>query len=298
MLTTLIILNPAAGGKLAKQTLPALQSYLSEKQVDFAIYTTQKACDLEGIREALQKYPSRYISIVGGDGTLHEVLNSSPEVFKRVWHIIPCGRANNFARSFYGALLEPSFFFDRITDPLPFQIDTVKMNDLLFLGGIGLGLGARVHHTMKNVFFRNLSGKIAYSLVILLNLIKPKILRFQISEPANNLLDMPQKKIIAIEILKATHVGMGYQVFDEIKLNNRLMRCAFFTKSRMIPRLQIFRKLDDGRYNKHPEALHFKDLNVFRFTTDVPQIFHADGEIYCDQEFNFSIYSTPLSILI
>lgn len=298
LLTTLIIVNPAAGKGLAKTTLTKLQAYLEDKQVDFAVYITQKAGDNNGIREALRRNPSKFLSVLGGDGTLHEVINSSPMVFSRIWHIIPCGIANNFARSFYGALLEPSFFFDRITDPLAFQIDVGRLNHLMFLGGVGLGMGARVHDALKHSVFRHLSGRIAFSLVMISNLINPEVLKFDLTPTSDQLPDFERKKFIAIEILKSPYVGKGYQLFDDIKMNNQLLRCSFFTKAKMIPRFKIYKKLDEGSFNKAPEAVFSIDLPAFKFKTLTPQIFHADGEIYHGQSFEFSIHPTPLSILI
>ena len=71
----LVVLNPNAGGQLAERIWPSIQQELKQEGFIFELVTTQKklhAVELvsKGIKNGFRKIIS-----IGGDGTLHEVVN-------------------------------------------------------------------------------------------------------------------------------------------------------------------------------------------------------------------------------
>ena len=99
------IVNPSAGGKNGKKMMKVLHQLtkrLDERQIDYAIHIGKELKSSREKTKELIKNGATDIIAVGGDGTLHEVINGFSD-FERVnLGIIPCGTGNDFARQFGG----------------------------------------------------------------------------------------------------------------------------------------------------------------------------------------------------
>ncbi|MBN2262319.1 MAG: acylglycerol kinase family protein, partial [Prolixibacteraceae bacterium] len=71
----LVVLNPNAGGKSAKEQWPAIKSEL--KKQGFSFDTSKTKHRNHAIQIVQEKIARGYrnIIVIGGDGTLHEVVN-------------------------------------------------------------------------------------------------------------------------------------------------------------------------------------------------------------------------------
>jgi diacylglycerol kinase family enzyme len=70
-----LIANPSAGRGGAARALPRIESVLTEKNLAYRVVrTTHPGHATEAARQALNN-GERYLVAVGGDGTVHEVVN-------------------------------------------------------------------------------------------------------------------------------------------------------------------------------------------------------------------------------
>jgi len=91
---TAIITNPVAGNGRGQRYAEALEQALRQRGLDVALHITAKAGDgqqLAGVIDA------DCVAVVGGDGTVHEVLNGLGERRIRL-AILPAGSVNGVAR--------------------------------------------------------------------------------------------------------------------------------------------------------------------------------------------------------
>ncbi|MCX7829512.1 MAG: diacylglycerol kinase family lipid kinase [Acidobacteria bacterium] len=93
---TAIIFNPAAG-RASQKKINFAVDFLSKKQVNPVLFTTEKKFDAENISERCLKENYKKIIIAGGDGTINEAIQ--PIVFSKCTiGILPLGTANVLAR--------------------------------------------------------------------------------------------------------------------------------------------------------------------------------------------------------
>lgn len=99
------VVNPKAGGGRVAQEWPLLSATLREKKVSFdEVFTTHRYHAVELVIYAL-KMGYRKIIAVGGDGTLHEVVNglfhqTAVPVSDITLAVLPAGSGNDWARMY------------------------------------------------------------------------------------------------------------------------------------------------------------------------------------------------------
>ena len=94
------IVNPIAGGKhgrKTRKTVSIIETVLKEKNIEYKIHVTRYKGHAKDIASAIIDKGATDVIVVGGDGTLHEVINGFSN-FERVnLGLIPCGTGNDFA---------------------------------------------------------------------------------------------------------------------------------------------------------------------------------------------------------
>ncbi|WP_373841689.1 diacylglycerol kinase family protein [Limosilactobacillus sp.] len=154
-----IIINPIAGNGYAKSAWPAVHQALDQAQIDYDYRFTKRAGQATyfATKLAEKSQPTNTVVIaMGGDGTLHEVLNGLLKTAKKhqtsrlPLAYIPAGTGNDFARA-YGIILDPVKALQQIlaTDhPQVINIghyrDAIKNQDHYFLNNVGIGFDAAI----------------------------------------------------------------------------------------------------------------------------------------------------------
>ena len=100
-----LIANPSAGRGTAARALPRIESVLNQANLGYRIVrTTHPGHATEAARQALRD-GERYLVAVGGDGTVHEVVNGmvengGPLAADAVLGVVAAGSGCDFVRSF------------------------------------------------------------------------------------------------------------------------------------------------------------------------------------------------------
>lgn len=94
-----IVNHTSATGK-CRNVLKKVIASLSEKGTEYKLYRTEYKGHASEIAEKLSKLPDEKVTIIviGGDGTINEVLNGITDFEKVRLGIIPAGSGNDFAR--------------------------------------------------------------------------------------------------------------------------------------------------------------------------------------------------------
>ena len=145
------IVNSTGGSGRAARQWQKLESILREENVDCEILPTEKAGDARRYADALTAVRSEEINlvVVGGDGTINEVLNGIRDFSKVRFAVIPSGSGNDFAHGL-GSYAKPETALRRIlTSTETRQVDlgavSVPGNENHIFGiSAGLGLDAIV----------------------------------------------------------------------------------------------------------------------------------------------------------
>lgn len=98
-----VIVNPAAGGARARRRWPALRAALERRGIPFTAALTTAPGQAQELAVDAVSTGARSLLVVGGDGSLHEVINGlwarGPDALQRtVVAVAPCGSGNDWAR--------------------------------------------------------------------------------------------------------------------------------------------------------------------------------------------------------
>lgn len=151
-----IIVNPQAGSGRAKQVWQQLQAKLNELNINYHAVLTRQHGHAVDLAERIARHASNeqsqlIVMVVGGDGTLHEVLNGLIKGGKDLpLAYIPAGSGNDFARG-YGISTDPLTALDQILNaqqPTYINIghyyEAIKQENGYFLNNLGIGFDAAI----------------------------------------------------------------------------------------------------------------------------------------------------------
>jgi diacylglycerol kinase family enzyme len=156
------VINPKAGGKdgkKIKKALPKIEKRLIERGVNYVFHMTKQPNQATELAQMLIKQGATDIVVIGGDGTLHEVINGFSD-FERVnLGIIPCGTGNDFA-SALRIPLNPVDALDVILDSTPKFTDFMQMPTVRGFNVIGTGIDVDV---LKRYRAKKRKSKLSYT---------------------------------------------------------------------------------------------------------------------------------------
>lgn len=92
-----IISNPTAGKRGNKYCLELAKSVFDEAGAEYSVYETTKPGEAQEIAKRLTENGATELVVVGGDGTLHEVLNGIVDPTVCRLGLVPAGTGNDFA---------------------------------------------------------------------------------------------------------------------------------------------------------------------------------------------------------
>jgi YegS/Rv2252/BmrU family lipid kinase len=172
------IINPIAGGKKGKKMLKnvtILQERLHERGVEYAFHYTGKKGGATKLTASLIASGATNIVAVGGDGTLHEIINGFSNFDKVALGIIPCGTGNDFANAL-NLPLDPKEALDIILDNTPKFTDFMQMPTIRGLNIIGMGIDVDV---LKRYEKLRRKTKFGYTSSLIRTLFKFKCINFE-----------------------------------------------------------------------------------------------------------------------
>ena len=92
-----IIFNPVAGKAKSLKNLRIVERILNERNVQYETHQSQAIGDATNIAKVLTEQGETDIIVLGGDGTLHEVLNGLADPTVCRIGLVPSGTGNDFA---------------------------------------------------------------------------------------------------------------------------------------------------------------------------------------------------------
>lgn len=218
---------------------------------------------------------------MGGDGTVHEVMNGLmqiPEDRRPVLGIVPVGSGNDFGH-IISASTSPAEALNRAIHGEPSTVDLGLMTDVhgrreYFDNTLGIGFGAMV--TIRSHQLPLLRGFIMYlTAVIQAILLDHNAMRMQIEVDGQKV----DKSVIYLILCNGPREGGGFLVAPDAKIDDGLLDYAMIT---YVSRLKMFRIVPEVMKGTHGR---FKEVTLgkckkFTLTADRPLYIHADGEIF------------------
>lgn len=241
--------------------------------VAYTLHVTREKHDVDDVTAEVTSAKGNSLIVLGGDGTLHEVLNSFVDFENNSLGIIPLGTGNDFA----AAAHIPSNVKKAarlIVENAPRAIDYIEFeNGLRSLNAFGMGIDVDV---LERAYAGKYLKRSKYLRALLVSLVKFKSHNFTVRY--NGAEERHFGLIAAVG--NGRQFGGGIKMFPEAKIDDgyiNLIMVDFISKIKMIG---AFIKLMLGKVNSVKQAKTVKVKEVEFIPERDDYTLQADGELY------------------
>jgi diacylglycerol kinase (ATP) len=273
----LVILNPAANcGNMAKyRTL--LQQYLAQEQADYV--ETQKPGEAKDL--ALHAASDdRAVIVVGGDGSINEVVNGILLANKRVpLGIIAAGSGNDFAWNTLKLPKDPLAAIERAFHGRLLNVDVGRVNGRYVANGFSVGLDADIACAvdgMKNLPL--LRGSKLYYLAALRQLLfgyhRCPWLTITMDDSAEDVLE---QRYVLVAVSNGPAYGAGFHINPNADCCDGFFDVCTVDYTSILRVLRLFPSVKKGQHVGEPEV-HFTRVKRISITSKIGVHMQVDGE--------------------
>ena len=275
------ILNPKSGRPKKQQNLEEIiKSACRKRQLSYHIYyttcpgdATEYVCSMVRISQDRQRF-----ICIGGDGTLNEIVNSSPCNPNVEFGVVPYGSGNDFVRNFTNKELFHDI--DAQIDGDVVALDLIKFNDSYCVNMINIGFdcaAARAAAKLKKKKF--ITPAFSYTLGVIKVFFKKfgtkMRLIFDDGEVWENIYTLTA-------IGNGKFCGGGYCASPQAKMDDGILEICSIKKVSRFTLLRLIKSYKKGTYITNPKAkkyINTKRTNHFKIEFDAPEAICIDGEI-------------------
>ena len=295
-----IIANPTAGNGDFSKKWEEIQQLLRNKKIDFSFAFTQfSKHEIELVQNAIQKGFRNLISI-GGDGTLHHVVNGVMlqryvKTSDITIGVIPLGTGNDWIKTYnIPNNIEKSIEIIHKKKSILQDIGILKTenNNISYFNNVaGLGYDGYIVNKLKAL---KKFGSIAYLLSGLAGLLFYKKSIFKISF---------NDKIIEVNCLMTLFgickfSGGGMQFTRDVKTNDGLFDITIAKNLTIFDLIFNIRKLYSGNIVNHKKVATFKTKEITVTPKSTKPFIQADGELIDTGKVKVSIIKEAIIFII
>lgn len=289
-----IICNPNAGRQIVQKNLPKLVKFLQNEGKIVDLDYTEGQFQAENL--ALESCNNGYdlIITVGGDGTVHEVVNGMMKSStKPKLAIYPAGTVNDFGNY----LKIPKNIMDfgwMIKTNKTMKVDVGVSGERYFLNVAAAGLLPEVAHKVSSEA-KTVLGKFAYYIQGVKEfpkmIFKPVHLRLCLDQHEE------EKEVLFFILANSPSVGGFKYVAPQAKIDDGYLDLLIVEHSQLKDVAGIFLKAITGNHATHP-GLKYLQVKEFSVHSDVKIDLDLDGELGGHLPMNFRVEKQALEVLI
>ena len=239
-----------------------------------------------------EPYDGKVIILLGGDGSLNEVINLTYG-YDIAIGLIPTGTGNDFAKNFDYKNFKIEDTFDITIRP----IDLIKVNNKYCVNVTSLGFDTEVLKTAYDYLDRDKSlGKKAYLLAVRDRI---KNLTYQKLTMDLHLVDGSKVRLedefLISAICNGSFYGSGFNPAPAARVDDGLLNLVLayrFPKWKLLP---LILKYKNGRHQSSPYLDEFKVISG-TLKSDRDFLANNDGEIFVDDKIDFKIIPKSLNL--
>ena len=279
------IVNPKSRSGMGKRIWDTLELELKKRRVEYKVYPTERRKHAEKIASALTSDNERHrIVVLGGDGTVNEVVNGIRFPEKVILGYIPIGSSNDFARGLR-IPSDPSEALEIVLNPrrvMDMDIGTVSRpcGTRRFAVSAGIGFDAAVCHEVSVSWWTKILnriglGKLSYAVVALDRLKKDRPAEMHITLDGER--ELVFEKTYFAAFMNLPFEGGGFRFCPDALPEDGLLDIVILSG---VSRLKALFLLPTALVGKH---VLFRGVTILRCRkaeaeTDRPMPIHTDGE--------------------
>lgn len=296
----IFIINPEAGSGKGAQVWNAIKPSLEAEEVRYRSFFTKHAGHAEDIAIQVAELHGEKIEaivVIGGDGTVHEVVNGLRAYPHVPVGFIPGGSGNDFARGFSIPRSPKKALLRILENKRPtakkydlgrFLFPERKKGERYFVNGLGIGFDADVAKATNEARYKRILNKMKLgSLAYVLSILR-LLFSYQPSQ-LHILVDGEEhifKDAWLVAISNIPYYGGGIKISPKARPNDgKLNLCVVHELSKW-KLLAVFITVFTGQHQRFKEVTLLEG-SIISISSERPLLIHADGEI---------IGSTPLVV--
>jgi YegS/Rv2252/BmrU family lipid kinase len=295
-----IIANPTSGNRNFSKHWKEIQQLLNQKKIDFSFAFTQfSKHEIELVQNAIQKGFRNIISI-GGDGTLHHVVNGIMQqryvkTSDITIAVIPLGTGNDWIKT-YNIPNNTEKAIEIISKKKTILQDIGVLetdnNTLSYFNNVaGLGYDGYIVHKLKTLKH---FGPIAYLISGLAGLLFYKKTVFKIS--FNNKIIETNCLMTLIGICKFS--GGGMQFTKEVNTADGLFDITIAKNLNIFDLIFNIKKLYNGNIVHHKKVETYKTKEITIIPQSSKPFIQADGELIGTGKVTVKMIAKALSFVV
>jgi YegS/Rv2252/BmrU family lipid kinase len=265
------IVNPAAGGRRQPWNVDVLHAAFDPRGVEVSIHVTTGPGDARRLANALAA-EADLICAVGGDGTVHEVVNGI--LPRRVpLAVIPRGSGNDLA-SLVDCPATPEDLARLVEEGWGAQVDVIDIGDRFCVNSAGLGFEGSVNRASHGLARLGLGGRTRYVVALAKALGALRCPDFRIVTSRGD--EITGKKLL-VSIGNGHRTGGAFYLTPDAFPDDGLIDLCIIEPMSRVKMLRILPRALDGSHTRRPEVLM---LRVESLTVEAtkPYPMHVDGE--------------------
>lgn len=231
------------------------------------------------------------VCVAGGDGSVNHILPSLIRIKKPVL-VIPCGTANNLART-YNIPLKPSEAVHELLSGDVKLVDIGLINNIPFLNVVGLGLSTEVNlHVNKKL--KKIFGALAFVMTALSMVLRMKPFRAVVTVDGGRPIFTRSWQI---SVCNGKHYGSGLTIKDDASLEDSKVHLLSTEVKKWWHSLKLVHCFIYGTFKKEDQVMLIAGKTIHietrrRFWVDV------DGDVKTTTPVNISVLPRQLSLLV
>lgn len=300
------IINPASGSGRGRIVWETIKKELDHLSVEYRSFLLRSAGEGTSLAATLSSSgTSCTIIVVGGDGTINEVVNGLTSFDHITFACIPTGSGNDFVRGL-GLTRDPVKALHSILNPTEIRPINVGHTEFCnvsrnFIVSSGIGYDAAVcweveHSRLKQMLNRFHSGKLVYLLTALWQLLSMERLDFDITIDDDR--HMTCKKAYFAAAMNLPYEGGGFLFAPDSLPDDDQFDVLIVDGISRINALCLLPLALKGKHVGH-KGIHIIRCSRLHLENPNALCTHTDGEVpgFADK-ITFSLHKKKLSVIV
>lgn len=295
----LVILNPAANRGKMDGHRALVRSRAQQEGAEY-VETTRRGEVKELGRNAAKE--GRSIVVVGGDGSVHEVVNGILAAGKRVpLGIVGSGSGNDFAWNTLKLPRDPETALERAFHGQLVEVDAGRANDYYFVNSFSVGLDADIAMAadrLKKVPFME-GARLYYSASLkqlLFGYQRCPWLSFELDD-TEYVGEIQGRRYVLMAITNGPTYGAGFRINPTADHTDGLFDVCTIDHTPLLRALKLLPVVKKGEHAGQPEVTFYRAKSVY-IKSRAPVHAQMDGETVRDTTYKAEILPGALLVRV
>ncbi len=284
-----IVANPKAGHGKGARAIKELHLLLGAQKIKYEIFETQYPGHATELAQRLAEKGTHRIIILGGDGTISEVVNTTINSEVELG-VISVGTGNDLARSLGLPYNKPGKALEVIFTGKPTKVDVGWEEDRCFISTLGLGFPAIIAQKVNKMKYLKGSPAFFIAAYKTISHLHPIPVRITLDDETLNV------NCTSILIQNTRFCGGGLLVAPAARTDDGLFDVVVVNDIGKVDLMMNFPKIYSGRHLKHPKFSLYRSQSV-RIDTPINLSKMFDGDIYGQTPVNAKVLRGAATII-